>query len=243
MKTVQFLITALCASFSVTLASPESIADRTVERRAFFQKRGSCSKTYKVNSGDTCSSIAQKYHISVNNLYDWNSSINRGSCNNLHIGQSYCVSQSSTKHTTTKKSTKSTKKTTKKASTKKTTTKKTSTQKSSGSSSSSQSFSGDGTYFNPGLGSCGVTNDDEDMIAALNAPQMGSYPNPNNNPNCGKYAMVHGPKGSVRVKNFYPAVTDTCPPCLKGSLDLSPAAFAKIADLAQGRVHITWTWD
>lgn len=239
MKTVQFLITALCASFSVALASPAPITDETVEHRAFFQKRGSCSKTYKVTSGDTCSAIAQKFHISINNLYDWNSSINRGSCNNLHIGKSYCVSQSSTKRATTKKSTKkSTKKTTKKVTSKKATTKKTSTQKSSGSSSSSQSFAGDGTWFNPGLGSCGVTNDDNDMIAALNAPQMGSYPNPNKNPNCGKYAMVHGPKGSVRVK-----ITDTCPPCVKGSLDLSPAAFAKIADLSTGRIHITWTWD
>ncbi|CAM0138800.1 hypothetical protein VKS41_005988 [Umbelopsis sp. WA50703] len=239
MKTVQFLITALCASFSVALATPETITDRTVERRALFEKRGSCSKTYKVKSGDTCSSIAKTYHISVNNLYDWNSSINRGSCNNLHIGQSYCVSQSSAKKTTSKKSTKkSTKKTTKKTTAKKTTTKKTTTTKSSGGSSSSQSFSGDGTWFNPGLGSCGVTNSDDDMIAALNAPQMGSYPNPNQNPNCGKYAMVHGPKGSVRVR-----IEDTCPPCLKGSLDLSPAAFAKIADLSQGRISITWTWD
>jgi hypothetical protein len=47
MKTVQFLITALCASFSVALATPETITDRTVERRALFEKRGSCSKTYK----------------------------------------------------------------------------------------------------------------------------------------------------------------------------------------------------
>ncbi|KAI8582151.1 hypothetical protein K450DRAFT_171438, partial [Umbelopsis ramanniana AG] len=99
-------------------------------------------------------------------------------------------------------------------------------------------YSGDGTYYAPGLGSCGHDNKDTDMIAALNAPQMGSYPNPNNNPNCGKYAKVTGPKGTVRVK-----IVDTCPPCLSGSLDLSPAAFVKIANLAQGRVNIHWEWD
>ncbi|CAO3592957.1 unnamed protein product [Absidia cylindrospora] len=104
--------------------------------------------------------------------------------------------------------------------------------------SSGGTFKGDGTYYNAGMGSCGKTNTDHDMIAALNAPQMGYAANPNNNPMCGKYAKVKGPKGTVRVK-----IVDTCPPCKKGSLDLSPAAFIKIADLAAGRVPISWSWD
>lgn len=61
--------------------------------------------------------------------------------------------------------------------------------------------------------------------------------NPNHNPTCGKYVNVHGPKGSVRVK-----IVDTCPPCASGDLDLSPAAFGKIADFAKGRVKISWDW-
>lgn len=81
--------------------------------------------------------------------------------------------------------------------------------------------------------------------------------NPNNNPTCGKYINVKGkffdqlnvkrmfihsfpqigPKGSVRVK-----IVDTCPPCVKGDVDLSPAAFGKIADFAAGRVKISWSW-
>ncbi|KAI8071051.1 RlpA-like double-psi beta-barrel-protein domain-containing protein-containing protein [Gongronella butleri] len=105
------------------------------------------------------------------------------------------------------------------------------------SSKSKGTFKGDGTYFNPGLGSCGQTDGDHDMIAALNAPQMGYSANPNKNPNCGRYAQVKGPKGTVKVK-----IVDTCPPCKSGSLDLSPAAFAKIANLAAGRVPITWSW-
>ncbi|ORY99934.1 RlpA-like double-psi beta-barrel-protein domain-containing protein-containing protein [Syncephalastrum racemosum] len=98
-------------------------------------------------------------------------------------------------------------------------------------------FSGDGTFYTVGLGSCGTDDSDHDMVAALNAPQMGSSGNPNNNPNCGKKAKVKGPKGTVTVK-----IVDTCPPCKKGGLDLSPAAFGKIADYAQGRVPITWSW-
>lgn len=61
-------------------------------------------------------------------------------------------------------------------------------------------FSGDGTFYTVGLGSCGTDDSDHDLVAALNAPQMGSNGNPNNNPNCGKKAKVKGPKGTVTVK-------------------------------------------
>lgn len=93
-------------------------------------------------------------------------------------------------------------------------------------------FTGDGTYFTVGLGSCGKTNTDSQMVAALNAPQMGS------NKYCGKSATVTGPNGSVTV-----TIVDTCPECSSGSLDLSPAAFKKIGDVSAGRIKISWNWD
>ncbi|KAG1352313.1 hypothetical protein G6F62_002720 [Rhizopus arrhizus] len=130
------------------------------------------------------------------------------------------------------------KKTTKRKTVKKTTkksTKKKTTKKSSGS--SGKKYSGDGTFYSPGLGSCGITNSDSDMVAALNAPQMNNPANPNNNPLCGKYINVHGHKGTVRVK-----IVDTCPPCKSGDVDLSTAAFGKIANYDEGRVPITWSW-
>ena len=55
-----------------------------------------------------------------------------------------------------------------------------------------EKFKGELTFYTPGLGSCGETNGDKDLIAALNAPQMGSHGNPNNNPMCGKKAKVTG---------------------------------------------------
>lgn len=61
-------------------------------------------------------------------------------------------------------------------------------------------FSGDGTFYTVGLGSCGISNTDKDLVAALNAPQMGSSSNPNSNKNCGRKAQVEGPKGKVTVK-------------------------------------------
>ncbi|KAI8985145.1 RlpA-like double-psi beta-barrel-protein domain-containing protein-containing protein, partial [Pilobolus umbonatus] len=98
-------------------------------------------------------------------------------------------------------------------------------------------YRGDGTFYQPGLGSCGIVNDEYDLIAALNAPQMKNGANPNNNPTCGKYIKVTGPLGTVRVK-----IVDTCPPCVKGDVDLSPAAFGRIAEFDDGRVDISWVW-
>ncbi|CAG8486858.1 1254_t:CDS:2 [Ambispora gerdemannii] len=98
-----------------------------------------------------------------------------------------------------------------------------------------EEFSGDGTYYNTGLGACGIESHDSDFIAAINKPQFGDSQNPNTNPICGKQASVKGPKGSVTIK-----ILDMCPECVYGSLDLSPAAFDQIADRSAGRVKITW---
>lgn len=52
---------------------------------------------------------------------------------------------------------------------------------------------------------------------------------------CGGYLDVTGPKGKVRVK-----VTDQCPECEPGHIDLSAKAFARIADPVQGIVPVTY---
>jgi expansin (peptidoglycan-binding protein) len=67
------------------------------------------------------------------------------------------------------------------------------------------------------------------MVAALNGVEW------NTAAYCGAYVSVSGPKGSVTVR-----IVDQCPGCGAGDLDLSEQAFAKIANLAQGRVPITW---
>ncbi|KAJ2860205.1 hypothetical protein GGH94_005657 [Coemansia aciculifera] len=101
----------------------------------------------------------------------------------------------------------------------------------------SDSFTGDGTFFSPGLGSCGLTNSDSDLIAAIPAPQYGTNANPNNAEVCGKCALVKGPKGQVKVK-----ITDRCPVCKTGDLDLSPSAFQQIGDFDAGRIPISWSF-
>ncbi|KAL1925377.1 uncharacterized protein VTP21DRAFT_260 [Calcarisporiella thermophila] len=56
---------------------------------------------------------------------------------------------------------------------------------------------------------------------------------------CGRQALVEGPKGKVRVR-----IVDLCLSCVnQGDLDLSPAAFSRIAhSLNDGRVPIRWQW-
>ncbi|KAG2200001.1 hypothetical protein INT47_000351 [Mucor saturninus] len=112
------------------------------------------------------------------------------------------------------------------------------TKKKSASSSGSSGYSGDATYYGTGMGSCGHDSSDSDYIVALNYGQMNNGANPNNNPLCGKKITAKGPNGSVIV-----TIVDTCPGCAYGDLDLSPAAFAKIADMARGRVPITWSFN
>lgn len=95
-----------------------------------------------------------------------------------------------------------------------------------------KSMSGDATYYDVGLGSCGESNSNEEMVAALSKDLM----NGPNSPYCGQTVHIKGGSGSVSVK-----VVDTCPGCEKGSIDLSPAAFKKLGELGQGRIPITWS--
>ncbi|KAI0632603.1 RlpA-like double-psi beta-barrel-protein domain-containing protein-containing protein [Trametes polyzona] len=104
------------------------------------------------------------------------------------------------------------------------------------------SGTGDATFYSAGLGACGVTNTDADFIAAIDAQTFDTFPgagaNPNLNPICHKQVTVTGPDG----KTVNVLVTDRCPGCAKGSIDLTPTAFQQLASLDVGRLHgITWT--
>lgn len=105
---------------------------------------------------------------------------------------------------------------------------------------SGEKMSGEATYYTPGLGACGDTSSDSDMIAALNKDQFysgGDAGVSNGNSNCGRKAKVTRGDKHVTV-----TVVDSCPGCKKGDLDLSPAAFKKLASESEGRVDIKWQW-
>lgn len=91
--------------------------------------------------------------------------------------------------------------------------------------------SGEGTYYNAdGSGNCLFPASPENlMVAAMNHTDYA------NAALCGAYVQINGPRGTVIVR-----IVDRCPECPAGDVDMSPQAFAQIADLPQGRVPITW---
>lgn len=104
-------------------------------------------------------------------------------------------------------------------------------------------LSGDGTFFDTGLGACGQTTSNTDLIAAVSMELYDSFPgysggNPNNNPICGKKV-----KANYNGKSVIVTVVDRCVGCACGALDFSPAAFEQLADFDEGRIHgVTWSF-
>ncbi|KAI0654595.1 RlpA-like double-psi beta-barrel-protein domain-containing protein-containing protein [Cubamyces menziesii] len=101
---------------------------------------------------------------------------------------------------------------------------------------------GDATFYEAGLGACGVFNTDSDFIVAIDAATFDNFPgatgNPNTNPICHKSLTATGPDG----KTVTVTVTDRCAGCAPGSIDLTPTAFQQLASLDVGRLHgVTWT--
>jgi len=101
------------------------------------------------------------------------------------------------------------------------------------------SFTGQGTFYEPGLGACGITNGTPDLIVAISQSLFDSKgtANPNENPFCNQKIRVFRNGQSVNV-----TVVDRCTGCAHYDLDFSPAAFNQIAKEVEGRVGISWDW-
>ena len=93
---------------------------------------------------------------------------------------------------------------------------------------------GEGTYytFADGSGNCMLpaTPDDLDIGAMNHDDYAGSAA-------CGRCAHVTGAKGELLIR-----IVDQCPECPAGNIDFSPSAFAKLDDIAKGRIPITWSY-
>lgn len=72
-------------------------------------------------------------------------------------------------------------------------------------------YSGLGTFYEPGSGSCGEYNVDKDLVVAVNKAQMQNGANPNNNPHCGNMVSIEGTVGKTLAR-----IEDTCPSCSEG---------------------------
>ncbi|PTB67729.1 hypothetical protein BBK36DRAFT_1116350 [Trichoderma citrinoviride] len=88
------------------------------------------------------------------------------------------------------------------------------------------------TWYNTGLGACGQTNNDGELVAAVSA-SLYDREHP-----CGRKLRIsyQGRSGVVKV-------VDRCAGCAENDVDLSPAAFKSIiGDLGLGRVTASWEW-
>jgi expansin (peptidoglycan-binding protein) len=86
-------------------------------------------------------------------------------------------------------------------------------------------------YDSDGTGNCSLPAlPGEHLDVALSETEYGMADS------CGGYLDVTGPNGSVRV-----VITNRCPECQQGHIDLSEEAFARIAPLEQGQVDVTYS--
>ncbi|KAJ3558469.1 hypothetical protein NM688_g917 [Phlebia brevispora] len=100
--------------------------------------------------------------------------------------------------------------------------------------------SGTASYYDVGLGACGVVNQNSDLIVAIPSDVFNSWPgatsNPSSNPICGQKAVITYVGKSVTV-----TVEDECPLCGPTDIELSLGAFSALADPELGRISVTWT--
>ncbi|KAE9378008.1 hypothetical protein N431DRAFT_435171 [Stipitochalara longipes BDJ] len=95
---------------------------------------------------------------------------------------------------------------------------------------------GDITYYEAGLGACGLTtNGTIERVIALPHVLMGTLSN--TNPYCGKTVTI---KCTATGKTTTATVVDKCMGCENYAIDLSNAAFEELDDLAIGRTTATW---
>ncbi|KAA1098294.1 hypothetical protein PGT21_032872 [Puccinia graminis f. sp. tritici] len=94
-------------------------------------------------------------------------------------------------------------------------------------------YSGKGTWFIPDTGACGDVNSKSDYIVAMNYAQY------KNGSPCHKVVAI---KNNANNKVVKAKVTDECPSCAYGSLDLSPATFEALGNLDTGVIPISWDW-
>ncbi|KAL3456570.1 RlpA-like double-psi beta-barrel-protein domain-containing protein-containing protein [Aspergillus heterothallicus] len=101
-------------------------------------------------------------------------------------------------------------------------------------------YTGDLTYYDPGLGSCGIMSTASEKICAVSHVVFDAAltsANPNENPLCGLKLRIRRGDRTVDV-----AVVDRCPGCNVNDLDVSSAVFEELGDLAEGRVLVDWSW-
>ncbi|KIP02690.1 hypothetical protein PHLGIDRAFT_284161 [Phlebiopsis gigantea 11061_1 CR5-6] len=105
-------------------------------------------------------------------------------------------------------------------------------------------LSGQGTWYEQGLGACGFLENDSEFVVAIGHTLFDTYPgyaggNPNNNPVCGRTVTAAYQGHTVTA-----TVLDRCVGCDTYDLDFSPAAFSQLAPQSVGRLlGVEWVFN
>jgi hypothetical protein len=123
------------------------------------------------------------------------------------------------------------------------------TSASSGSSDSNpaagKSYTGEMTYFTPGMGACGHESSESDSMVAISMALFDQYTpngNPNKNPLCGQTVSITSPDGKTHEATIW----DRCVGCAEADLDMPQSFFdvvtAKDGKPADGRAYgMSWS--
>ncbi|PGH12696.1 hypothetical protein AJ80_06642 [Polytolypa hystricis UAMH7299] len=101
-------------------------------------------------------------------------------------------------------------------------------------------YTGDLTYYDPGLGACGIISSGSEPICAVSRllyDAASTSSDPNQNPLCGKMIRLKRGDRSVDVK-----VVDRCEECKATDIDVSMSVFEELAEIDLGRVDVQWAW-
>ncbi|KAK2735841.1 hypothetical protein FQN55_001948 [Onygenales sp. PD_40] len=101
-------------------------------------------------------------------------------------------------------------------------------------------YTGDLTYYDPGLGACGISSSASEPICAVSQviyDAVSTSTDPNQNPLCGLMIRLKRGERSVDVR-----VVDRCVGCQPTDIDVSMSVFTQLALVEQGRVDVQWAW-
>ncbi|KAK3670369.1 hypothetical protein LTR78_009722 [Recurvomyces mirabilis] len=108
---------------------------------------------------------------------------------------------------------------------------------------------GDMTWYDVGVGSCGNISSFSEHIVALSPAHMGSVPNPNLNPICGSTITIEQSVlqgfGVVLLETYAdtPVSRPTGPSCGPNAIDCSSSLFKAVAPNGDGRVVVDWRFN
>jgi len=99
---------------------------------------------------------------------------------------------------------------------------------------------GQATFTDEGVGSCGFTNTNSQLVVGVSTAFFNAFPgattNPNNNPICGKSITA-----TFNGKSVTAEIVDKCVSCAEFDLNFSPTAFSVLANQDLGRISgVSW---